>query len=72
MLWVRKEVRKMKAFQCDRCKRYFNEKNVDGSSYPYIMNVFKGETESRVADLCPTCKENLVKWLNVKEETNKE
>lgn len=58
----------MNAFQCDRCKRYFNEKNIDGSRFPYIMNVFKGEMEPREADLCPTCKEGLVKWLNVKEE----
>ena len=58
----------MKAFQCDRCKRYFNELNVDGNIYPYIVNIFKGEVTERRADLCPTCKENLIKWLNVKEE----
>ena len=58
----------MNAFQCDRCKHYFNEKNVDGNIFPYIMNNFKGETAPRQADLCPDCKEKLIKWLNVKEE----
>jgi len=46
--------------------------NVDGSVYPYIVNIFKGEDRERHADLCPECKEKLIKWLSVKEETNKE
>ena len=61
-----KEVRNLaKAFQCDRCKKYFSEKDLDGSKYPYIVNVKEGK--EYVLDLCPTCKEKLVQFINVKE-----
>lgn len=58
----------MLAYQCDRCKKYFNEKDVDGSPYPYITNKSKtDETKGVVLDLCPTCKEKLISFINVKE-----
>ena len=54
------------AYQCDRCKVYFSEKNVDGSEYPYIVN--KGKTDDNyILDLCPNCKEKLIKFISVKE-----
>lgn len=55
------------AYQCDRCKKYFSEKNVDGSPYPYIVNKKNSSTEEYTMDLCSACKEKLVAWLNVKE-----
>lgn len=62
-----REVNKMAAaFQCDRCKKYFSEKDVDGSKYPYIVNVGKDGNE-RELDLCPSCKEKLIQFINVKE-----
>ena len=56
------------AFKCERCKHYFDEKNVDGKEYPYIVSEKNGEEV--VLDLCPTCKEKLVSFINVKETTN--
>lgn len=65
-LFEGKEVRNLaKAFQCDRCKKYFSEKDLDGSIYPYIVNIKEGGEYN--LDLCPTCKEKLVQFINVKE-----
>ena len=62
-----------KAYQCDRCKKYFSEKDVDGTKYPYIVNRKSPESEEYFLDLCPTCKEKLVQFINVKEQqTNAE
>jgi hypothetical protein len=57
------------AYQCDRCKKFFAEKDVDGSAYPYIVNIGATKTE-RTLDLCPSCKEKLVAFISVKEQTN--
>lgn len=55
------------AYQCDRCKKFFNEKNVDGSIYPYIVDINKSSHGDHILDLCSTCKEKLISWINVKE-----
>lgn len=65
-IFEEKEVRNMaKAFQCDRCKKYFSEKDLDGSIYPYIVNIKEGGEYT--LDLCPACKEKLVQFISVKE-----
>ena len=63
----------MIAYQCDRCKKYYNEKDPDGSPYPYIVVGINGngdEVQEKKLDLCAKCKDILVKWIKEKEQTN--
>ena len=61
----------MVAYQCDRCKKYFNEKDPDGSPYPYIVVGIKengDDVQEKKLDLCARCKDILVKWIKEKEQ----
>lgn len=61
----------MVAYQCDRCKKYYNEKDPDGSPYPYIVVGVQGsgdEVQEKKLDLCLNCKEILKKWIKGKEQ----
>lgn len=63
----------MVAYQCDRCKKYYNGKDPDGSPYPYIVVGVQGsgdEVQEKKLDLCLNCKEILKKWIKGKEQTN--
>lgn len=58
------------AWQCDRCKKYFSERNVDGSKYPYVVNLKKvgSDDVEYEMDLCPSCKDKLKTFLTIKEQ----
>lgn len=61
----------MVAYQCDRCKKYYNEKDPDGSPYPYIVVSLDSNGEEvleKRLDLCLNCKETLKKWIKGKEQ----
>lgn len=66
----------MRAFKCDRCKKYFDWYDDMGMGTNKIFRVAKGVNPSTAEylDLCPKCNDELQNWVRNedKEENRKE
>lgn len=62
----------MKAYQCDRCHKFYNEKAAaymerGDEKYKKVNIVFDTPLTYDPLDLCPDCCKSLVAWLACKE-----
>lgn len=54
-----------RAMKCDRCGAFYEPYNT--LINPYYVG-YNGNRECRTIDLCPTCKDKLNDWMEVKNE----
>ena len=67
-----------KAFKCDVCKTYYENDTypivtIDGFKYGQLQACIKNSGTARVVefDLCPDCKNRLVRFLRIPEDKQK-